>query len=113
VAEGEIPQAIEYMLDHIDLVKAPDEGNPVVKATYDRMENRQCMLCGGHLGEETMIAVNRYGVFVMVCGGACFTDLPVLHWIQEQHEEMNEQIRFRGGEILPDAADDPSDPRGE
>lgn len=112
MAEGEIPAAIEYMLDHIDLVEAPDEGNPVVRATYDRMKDRKCMLCGGDLGEETMIAVNKYGVFVMVCGGACFTDLPVMHWIQEQHDDMVKAIEFRGGEVEPDAPEDASDPRG-
>jgi ferredoxin len=99
---GNIPEALEYLLDHIDIVEGPDEGNEIVKATYQRMRDRKCMLCGAPLGAEAMISINRYGIFAMACGGACYTDLPVMHWIQEQHEDMEKAIEFRGGAVNPD-----------
>lgn len=103
MAKGEIPESIQYMLDNIEVVTAPDQGNEVVKQAYDRLSNHQCMLCGAELGEETMLSINRFGIFGIACGGACYTDLPVMHWIQERHEDMVRDIAFRGGTVDPDA----------
>jgi len=106
VAEGEIPEVLQYIIDRVDIIEAANpENNPVVEETHQRMREHKCMLCGGQLGQDTMISMNRFGIFAMTCGGACYTDLPVLHWIQEAHEEMMSQIRFRGGEVDADAPD--------
>jgi hypothetical protein len=67
---------------------------------YERIANGCCMTCGGELGHNTMVTVCQVGIVLVYCGGACYTDMQVMHWLSEMYDDMVSKIKFRGG---PDA----------
>lgn len=103
---GDIPDGVMDMMQSIPFWMPNEEDmNPGdgQRAVYDRVMKGHCMTCDGELGEHTMITVASGGIVMIYCGGACYTDMQVLGWLEEQYGDMVEKIRFRGG----DQADQP------
>jgi hypothetical protein len=72
-------------------------GDPEQKEIYARVADGLCMTCEGPLGDNTMLIVSSRGIVFVSCGGACLTDMQVLGWLQEQHEDISQKVDFRGG----------------
>jgi hypothetical protein len=63
---------------------------------YDRARNGYCMTCGGVLGKDANVIVNRYGIVAAYCSGVCHSDMAVMGFLQEQHDDISTAISMRG-----------------
>jgi hypothetical protein len=92
---NEIPENIQGLLDDIPLV---DADTPEEELIYSRAKDGNCMTCQAALGEDTMIVIASTGIIYAACGGACLTDMQVIGWLEEQHQDIVDKVKFRGGE---------------
>ena len=96
---------IEAIVDDLGLYAPLDtaEESSGTREMYEQGLNGQCMLCGAVVGENAFIVVGKpigldKAVVIMIfCGGSCLTDMQVIGWMQQQHEDMVTQIHFRSG----------------
>jgi hypothetical protein len=72
---------------------------------YDLALAGKCMLCEGELGEDTLVMIGnpfRDGedktpeVLMIFCSGICLRDMQVMGWIQQTHQDLEQQIEMRG-----------------
>lgn len=99
-----------------DLIRAigyyvPDDANEGVREVMQRALENKCMTCEGELGENTMVLIHKAGIGLAFCCGACMTDMQIVHWLQEQVNDVIEQIDFRGGsgDVAVEEEDDEED----
>jgi hypothetical protein len=71
------------------------EGN--MAETYAPLPEGRCMTCHAELGKHTVLFVNVNGIVAGYCGGACAQDMAVMGWLQEQHDDIVDAVKFRGG----------------
>ena len=64
---------------------------------YDRVKRGHCMTCDAEMGEHANFIITRHGIVGGYCGGQCHSDMAVLGFIQEQHDDLTSAISFRGG----------------
>jgi hypothetical protein len=64
---------------------------------YRPVTEGRCMTCKGPLGEQTVFFVTHNGIVAGYCSGPCVQDMAILGWLQEQHEDIVDNINFRGG----------------
>jgi len=100
----DVPEGISALLGTIPLVEV-DEGDEF-QEEMDRVKEGKCMVCGTELAEFTCVLVAPVGVVGVFCSGQCLQDLNVLGWLQEQHDDIQETVKFRGGK--GDVVDDDS-----
>lgn len=93
MADDEVPQMIADLMEAIPLFIPEDDED--VKALVEKGLEGKCMTCGGGLGNTTMLVINKHGIIMVFCGGACLTDMQVVSWIQEKHDDMIQAIQFR------------------
>ena len=75
---------------------------------YSRVQQGKCMTCGTELGLSSNFIVTRHGIVGGYCGGQCHSDMAVLGFLQEQHDDITTSIDFRG-KGHPQADEVPSD----
>lgn len=63
---------------------------------YDRARNGRCMTCEGQLGKNSNVIVNRFGIVAAYCSGQCHSDMAIMGFLQETHDDLTSQIAFRG-----------------
>lgn len=102
VGWGDIPESIIDLMQaiplwHPDDEDTDDEDRQGQQTVYNRILNGHCMTCDGVLGETTMVTIASAGIVMVYCGGACYTDMQVLGWLEEQYLDTVDQIKFRGG----------------
>lgn len=71
-----------------------DQGN--MRKMVEAGKAGRCMACGASLGPTTLVLMSSQGIGAVYCGGVCITDLQVLGYLQEAHEEIIHRIGFRG-----------------
>lgn len=64
---------------------------------YERVKHGRCMTCNGVMGEHANFIVTRHGIVGGYCGGQCHSDMAILGFLQEQHDDLTSAIAFRGG----------------
>jgi hypothetical protein len=93
----------------------PDEvdGDEEMMKVIARGGSGLCMLCTKPLGKDTLLVIGADGIRMVFCSGACLSDQQTVGFLEELHDDIVEQIKFRGTEQgdQPEPEGDPSDPR--
>lgn len=104
MAEGSVPDDLDEIIEQLGIYVPEDvDRESPTYSIFEAALNGHCMTCGAELGETTFAVIGRptgldKTVCIMVfCGGACLTDMQVLGWIQQTHDDIRQQIEFRGG----------------
>ena len=63
---------------------------------YDLVRNGRCMTCEQPLGEHSNFIISRAGIVGGYCSGVCHSDMAVMGFLQQVHDDLTEQIKFRG-----------------
>ena len=96
----ELPESVPFPIRSIVAdcggITVPKEESPAEREVFDRAREGRCMTCGAELGEHTMIVVTHSNVVMLYCSGMCYTDMQVLGFIQEVHEDVVQRIKWRG-----------------
>lgn len=87
--------------DHADLEE--DEAR-----VYDLMKHGRCMTCEKPLRQHTALVIARPGIVHAFCSGMCMSDMAVLGFLQETHEDINDKIKLRNL-AMPQADATPED----
>jgi hypothetical protein len=61
------------------------------------MLNGRCLACGGDLGHNTQLVINKHGIVMVYCCGQCLSDYNTMGWLSEQYDDITQQMQFRGG----------------
>lgn len=93
----DVPDNVRELIDGVKFF-VPETLSETEAQIYDRAARGCCMTCGSRLGEVMMFIGNRAGVVMVFCGGACFTDMQVMHWLVENYEDLVDKVKFRGGQ---------------
>lgn len=93
---GDMPEAIADLFRTIPLW-VPESEEDEERVVYQRAKRGHCMTCDAHLGPTTMLTLTAGGIAMMFCGGACYTDMQVMGWLEEQYSDMVDAVKFRGG----------------
>lgn len=73
---------------------------------YDRVRAGHCMTCNKLLAADANFIVTRHGIVGGYCNGICHSDMAVMGYLQEQHDELSQRIAFREGNfVLPTDAE--------
>lgn len=96
-----VPENMKELIYELGLF-IPESLTPEEGEVYKRGIEGRCMTCNAECAETTMIAANRAGVLMLYCGGACYSDMQIMHWLVEQHGDLVQNIQFRGGSIEAD-----------
>jgi hypothetical protein len=105
--EESVPVEILTIVNELGIHRPVDiePGGPVDKLVA-LAENGYCMTCEGPLGRLTQIVVTTPDssnenstpqVVLAFCSGACSADMTVMGFLQEVHQDIKDQIDFRGG----------------
>lgn len=92
-----VPESLKETIESIGLF-VPDELQGDEQQIYHRAVVGRCMTCEAELGETMMACINQAGVVMMFCSGACYSDMQVMGYLQEQHEDIVDKVKFRGGQ---------------
>ena len=87
----QVPETVRVIIQQIPLVEREDMDDIVTS-----METGHCATCGNELAENTMIVFGDDGIIAAYCQGVCATDMQVIGWLAEVHEDIIERIQFRG-----------------
>jgi hypothetical protein len=87
---------MQSLIDHVG-VYIPDDVDEDVREVLKRGLDGHCMACNGELGSNVVAVVKQEGVIALYCGGACLTDHQIVGYLEEQHDDVVEAIKFRGG----------------
>jgi hypothetical protein len=91
----DVPSNVRTLIEAIGFVDDMLEGDML--EVYRPLTEGKCMTCGSKLGETTILFVTHQGIVAGYCGGPCVQDMAILGWLQEQHEDITDGIKFRGG----------------
>jgi hypothetical protein len=93
---NELPENLRELLNERGIIRPSD--NPQVEEFVEPLINGRCQTCHKPLGESTCLVVTKEGILMGFCGGACFTDIHIMHWLEEQYGDMLQAVKFRGGD---------------
>lgn len=96
MGQGELPEAVADVLEHFGQVKVPDDLPPQVEEIYERGRDGKCMMCGGHLGEESLVVINALGTNQLYCSHKCNQDMNVTGWLMQVYDDLQQGVEFRG-----------------
>jgi hypothetical protein len=106
--DGEgIPASIRRILDS-EGIFIPDGLNEDQREVFEWALNGHCMTCRNELGPATMLLVIQQGVVGVYCQAMCMSDMQVIGWLGQQHQDLTERIQFRG-DIDADEAEEEED----
>jgi hypothetical protein len=90
-----VPDNMRSLIEHIGFItKELDDDEAEV---YGPLLGGRCMTCHSPLGDQTIFFVTANGIVAGYCGGPCVQDMAVLGWLSEQHDDIVDNINFRGG----------------
>ena len=55
---------------------------------YEHLRRGRCMLCGGELGEDTLVLIDEQGILALFCETQCLQDMHVIPWLENTLTEM-------------------------
>jgi hypothetical protein len=90
-----VPSNLRSLIEHVGFVDKQLETDEA--EMYAPLTRGRCMTCKAQLGEQTVLFVTVNGIVAGYCGGACVQDLAVIGWLQEQFDDIQDSINFRGG----------------
>lgn len=93
-ARGGLPENLASLIEHVGFLETDDER---YQAVLSLAEDGKCMTCQAPLGTNSVVVIKADGVHMLFCGGACLTDMQVVHWLEEVHDDIVDQVKFRGG----------------
>ncbi len=93
---GDVPANVATLMQSVGIIEEDQVGDDA-NEMLDPLRNGYCMTCGCELGAQIVILINNRGIVAGYCSGPCLQDQAVLGWIQEQHDDIRDNIRFRGG----------------
>jgi hypothetical protein len=107
MAGESVPDEIRNIVTELGIHRPVDiePGGPIDKLVK-LAEDGYCMTCEGPLGRLTQIVVttpdasddeSKPQVVLAFCSGACASDMTVMGFLQEIHEDIRQQVEFRGG----------------
>lgn len=92
-----MPDNVRSLFEVVGVIDTTDLEQGV-QAILAPLEAGKCMTCGSPLGETTVIIINNKGITAGYCGGPCMQDMAVLGWLQEEHDDVVDRVKFRGGQ---------------
>lgn len=92
---GDAPNWVRDLVQKLGML-LPEEGGEDDNEVYKRARAGCCMTCGASLGRNSMVTIAHRVVVMLYCSGACYTDMQILGWIQEEHDDLIQRIEFRG-----------------
>ena len=91
-----VADSLKMLVDGVGLIEE-EFADGDLEHVYQRLRAGTCMTCESELGEDTVLFVSRRGIVGGYCGGACMQDIAVMGWLQEQFDDIQDGIKFRGG----------------
>ena len=98
-----MPDNMQALISQIGFPNFGDQMNADELRVYELARHGKCMTCEGPLEEHSNVIVNRSGIVGAYCGGQCHSDMAVLGYLQEQHDDIMTAVKFRG-DIAADEA---------
>jgi hypothetical protein len=95
VEDEPIPDNLQMIIDSIGFISS-EQSDDDLKELFKQSEEGKCMCCKGPLGPRTSIVLTTQGIVMIFCCGQCHTDMAVLGWLQEQHDDVMSAVKFRG-----------------
>lgn len=87
-----IGENLQQVLEIAPIIETSDKN---VQEILDRMLEGKCGTCGNELGEHSMVCVTGHGIAMVFCSGVCMTDMQVIGFIEELHDDIVDRIKFR------------------
>lgn len=75
----------------------PESNDPEIDELLGLIRAGKCQTCRAPLTDHTIVFVSQHGVVAAYCSGPCVQDMAVMGWLQEQHQDLQSSILFRGG----------------
>jgi len=63
---------------------------------YERLQRGFCMTCGQRLGKTANFIISTHGIVAGYCSGICHSDMAVMGFLQQEHDEIVTAIKMRG-----------------
>lgn len=99
----DVPEEIRTLLTTVPWNEPPSsDEDDQTHQLWLQVHNGCCMTCGGPLKHHTILVINHLGVCAAYCTGVCLTDMGVIGWLQEQHDDVVDKVKFRGGHTNSD-----------
>lgn len=92
----DMPRNLQSLVEGVGFAEFVDMSEDEA-SIYDRVRHGLCMTCEGHLGKNSNFIISRIGIVGGYCSGQCHSDMAVLGFLQEQHDDITSAIKFRGG----------------
>jgi hypothetical protein len=87
-----IGENLQQVLEMAPIIETPDKN---VQEILDRMLDGKCGTCGNDLEEHSMVCVTANGIAMVFCSGVCMTDMQVIGFLEELHDDIVDRIKFR------------------
>ena len=94
--DADVPEAVREVFEHFEDVHVPENLPKEVRSVYERGLAGRCMMCGGRLGEETIVLVNVVGINQVYCSHKCDQDMNVMGYLTQEYDDLKERVEFRG-----------------
>jgi hypothetical protein len=91
-----VPKHMRDWMKNMPTVR-PDEYEAGISEMWERFDEGLCMSCGGQLKSHVTLVVTPIGIVAAFCSGVCATDMAIIGWLQEQHDDLIDRLKFRGG----------------
>lgn len=93
---ADVPENMREWLREMPTTR-PDEYQEGISEAWDKFDRGLCQCCEGPLGVTTTVVMGPTGILACFCSGVCATDMANVGWLQEQHDDLVDRIKFRGG----------------
>jgi len=90
-----LPENMRALLDVVGIAHVTVEDQDEQRI-YTLLKEGRCMLCANPVEEDAVFLVARHGIVGIFCAGKCATDMAVLGFLQEAHDEITSAVKFRG-----------------
>lgn len=94
-----LPYNLRRLVEHVGFPEITDIDEDEAKI-YELVRHGRCMTCEQRLGQHANFIITKIGIVGGYCSGVCHSDMAVLGFLQEQHQDMTQKIDFRKGESL-------------
>lgn len=102
-----VPDEVRDVWIHFGGVTVPDVPDKAERAIYMRaageyndagetLKEPCCMMCGGALGEETVVIVTAVGISQIYCTHTCNQDMMILGYLSQAYDDRKEAMELRG-----------------
>lgn len=90
-----LPDHMRALVDNVGFIPHVDHEEDEMKI-YEQMREGRCMTCRNELEDNTVFLLTRHGIVAAYCCGQCTSDMAILGFLGEQHEDIMTAVKFRG-----------------